>query len=495
MRKLTADEASASAFGSATFAAFDPASSAHRAAARAWCERLVEIGFGPKAAALLFGVSKMTAIEPRRVAFYDAFVLARDAAGHAARFFVLHLTETEADLRTWLGDDLIAFLDAMAAIVRVEGGWRSIVSIAWIAKRMIVADARAYNVVWENEPADDYVMPPGHDTRGLVRVAPRTPRRRTLDLCCGSGVQALVAAAYSDEVVGVDVNPRALRFARVNAAANGIDRATFVLGDTYAPLGGARFDAILANPPFVPWPDDDAGLLFRGGGARGEDVLARILAGAVTHLEAPGSLAIVADFIDADELPQRVARWQGEERRTLMLLERRHTLLGYAERHAAHLDGDARKAAVLRLLRHYEASGIRTLDYGVLVQDGERGGTQVMRPAVAAQRTVAIDVAAWFAHQRRFARGRIDEATLVLAPGLELVRECRRRADGTHDETYAVEPGPRSMLAATPVSPLAFALLERVGAGTLVPRDMDDAAEVRELGALLAGGYVRIADA
>ena len=87
-----------------TFAAFDPASTAHRAKAAALHDRLVEIGFGQNSAAALFGVTKMTAVAPRRVAFYDRFVLANDAAGRAARFFVLHLPQTDRELRAWLGE-------------------------------------------------------------------------------------------------------------------------------------------------------------------------------------------------------------------------------------------------------------------------------------------------------------------------------------------------------------------------------------------------------
>jgi carbamoyltransferase len=378
----------------------------------------------------------------------------------------------------------------MEAIVKTERGWRSLASVTWIAGRAILADARAYNLVNDGEPPDDYVMPPGADSLGLTRVAPLAPRGRTLDLCCGSGVQALVAAASSDEAVGVDVNPRALRFARVNAAANRAANVTFVQGDTYEPLRGERFDAILANPPFVPWPGD-ANLLFRGGGVRGDDVLARILRGVATHLAPGGSLAIVADFVNVDDLAARLAAWQGASLRTLLLLERHYALLDYAELHAAHLDGDERGALVVRLLQHYEAHGIRTVDYGYLVQDGEAGRTHAMRTASALAGPIADDVAAGFAHQCRFARGGIDHATLLLAPGLRLVRTTTTEAGGG-DERYAVEPGPASMLEAVPVTPRAFRLLERVAAGDLRPAEMDDVDDVRALAHLLDGGWVRI---
>jgi len=489
---LTADAQSERLFGAATFAAFDASSMAHRAAAAAVHDRLVAIGFGPRTAAALFGVSELVDVRPARVDFYDDFVLARDAAGCAARFFVLHMRATDAELRAWLGDAALAFLREMAAIVADGDGWRSVVSITWIGERLIFTDARAYNAIWPGEPAADYVMPPGHDSLGLVRVAPHTPRRRTLDLCCGSGVQALTASAWSEAVVGVDVNARALRFARVNAAANRIEHATFVQGDVYDPVGGERFEAILANPPFVPWPNDGSPLLFRGGGVRGEDIVRRILAGAPAHLSDGGWVAIVADFADVDDLGARIAAWQGAPRRTLLLLERHHALLEYAELHAAHHEGAERRAEVVRLLRHYEASAIRTLDFGYLLQDGEPGHLSVMRNANALRGSIATDVAAWFAHQQRFAQGRIDDAKLALAPGLQLVTTATRAPDGHRTTVYAVEAAAGSMLESVAVSPLAFALLERVAAGTLQPRAMTDADEVSELARLLDGGWVRI---
>jgi carbamoyltransferase len=473
------------------FGDFSAADGAHRAHAAALHDRLVAIGFGPDRAAALFGVDEMTQILPHRVAFYDAFVLANDAAGRAARFFVLHLPETDASLRAWLGDELVTFFAAMDAIVERAGTWRSLVSVTWIAERLILADARAYNVVYDGPPPDDYVMPPGADSLGLTHVAPLARRARTLDLCCGSGVQALAASALSDQVVGVDVSARALRFATVNAAANRVANVTFVEGDAYAPVGGERFDAILANPPFVPWPDDDAGLLFRGGGPRGDDVLAPILAGAPAHLTAPGWLALVADFVDVDRLAARLETLQGARRRTLLLLERHQALLDYAELHAAHLDDADRKATVVRLLRHFEAQGIRTIDFGYLLQDGEAGRLHVMRTANARTASLAADVAAWFAHQRRFAQGHIDDARLMLAPELQLVRTTTPGAD----DGYAVEPGPASMLEAVPVPARSFAVLERVARGDLRPGEMDDPADVHELARLLDGGWVRIVTA
>jgi carbamoyltransferase len=487
----TADGYSERHFGGKTFDAFDPP--AHHAAAAALHDRLVSIGFGPDRAAALFGVKEIADVRASRAGYFDAFVLPHDAAGRAARFFVLHQPESEADLRTWLGDAAVDLLIEMAAIITVAGRRRSLVSATWFAGRLIFADARAYNAVWPDEPFADYVMPPGGDSVGLERVAPRTPRRATLDICCGAGAQTLAAAAYSETVVGVDLNPRALRFARFNAAVNRVDHATFVLGDVYEPLGDARFDAILANPPFVPWPPDDAELLYRGGGPTGDDVLARILAGAVARLEAHGSLAIVADFANVASLAERIARWQGESRRTLIVLQHNYELLAYAETHAAHHDDPARRQAqVVRLLQHFKSAEIQTLDFGYIVQEAASGSTHVVRTAAPLAASISADVAAWFAHQRRLATDDISDTVLELAPGLGLVDVAERAPDGKTGASCYVAPGPASLHEPGAVSRPAFALLIRVAAGNVRPRDVTDEAAARELRELLQRGLVRL---
>ena len=61
-------------------------------------------------------------------------------------------------------------------------------------------------------PARYAVMAVGIDSLNLAYLAPRRRCSRVLDVCCGSGVQSLVAArTYADAVVALDINPRAVR--------------------------------------------------------------------------------------------------------------------------------------------------------------------------------------------------------------------------------------------------------------------------------------------
>lgn len=488
----TADAYGAERYGGATFAGFDFTSPADRAAALAFRDRLIAIGFGPGRAAALFGLADLADVRTRRAAYYDAFVLPHDAAGAAARFFVLHEAQSEDALRVWLGDDAVALLRRCAALVPAGDRWRSLISVSWFAGNLIVADARAYNLVWPRDPFPDYVMPPGGDSLGLWHVAPRTPRRSALDLCCGPGTQTLAMAAYAETVTGVDRNPRALRFARFNAAANACAHVRFIEGDCYEPLGALRFDAIVANPPFVPWPANDDALYYRGGGERGDDVLATILRGAADHLRPDGTLALCADLADVDNVFARIRSWQGEARRTLLLVQHAIDLLTYAETHAAHVDdATARETETVRLLRHLHAVDIRTLDFGYIVQDARSGRMQLERTGAPANTDCSADVAAWFGHQRL-----IDDApdgTYVLAPQLRLVDLAEREPDGTAAASCYIAPAGASVHGARPVSRAAFALLIAAANGGIVASTIEaDAlptfAELVGMGLLRASG-------
>ena len=136
---------------------------------------------------------------------------------------------------------------------------------------------------------------------------------RVLDLCTGSGVQAVVAGLRcpGSQLTLVDRSDRALRFAAFNLRLNNIssDRTTLLRGDLYTALDRApsaeQFDLITANPPFVPNPGraagvaNTAGALFADGGRRGDDVLRRIVQGAADRLRDGGELRAVSSLLNA----------------------------------------------------------------------------------------------------------------------------------------------------------------------------------------------------
>jgi release factor glutamine methyltransferase len=128
---------------------------------------------------------------------------------------------------------------------------------------------------------------------------------RVLEVFTGSGAIAVAAAREgASEVTVVDVSRRALASAWMNARRNGA-RVRVRRGDLFAPVAGERFDLILANPPYVPSPDDalpsaGAARAWEGGGD-GRLLLDRLCAEAPAHLNPGGTLLLVQSSICGEQ--------------------------------------------------------------------------------------------------------------------------------------------------------------------------------------------------
>ena len=124
----------------------------------------------------------------------------------------------------------------------------------------------------------------------LGRGAGGEERLTVLDMGAGSGVGAVFAARAGARVVAVDVNPEAVRCARLNAILNHCEDSIEVrLGDLFAPVGGEKFDLVLFNPPFYRGqPRDTLDHAWRS-----EDILERFAAGLGGHLKPEGRALVV----------------------------------------------------------------------------------------------------------------------------------------------------------------------------------------------------------
>jgi release factor glutamine methyltransferase len=86
------------------------------------------------------------------------------------------------------------------------------------------------------------------------------PGSQVLDLGTGSGIGAIVAARKARSVVATDINPQAVRCARINALLNGVEQQVEVrCGNLFEPVrGDERFDVVLFNPPYYRGTPRDA---------------------------------------------------------------------------------------------------------------------------------------------------------------------------------------------------------------------------------------------
>ena len=146
------------------------------------------------------------------------------------------------------------------------------------------------------------VYRPRSDTALLaaaLRLQTVTPRASVLDMCTGTGALALEATRHARDVTAVDVQRRAVLNARLNARLNGA-AVTVRQSDLFERLGGARFDAIVSNPPYVPAPDGvDRAVGDRAwnAGPDGRAVLDRLCADAFSHLRPGGFVLVVQSSV------------------------------------------------------------------------------------------------------------------------------------------------------------------------------------------------------
>lgn len=149
---------------------------------------------------------------------------------------------------------------------------------------------------------------------------------RILDLGTGSGA---IACALALELEGVrivvasDASRPALEVARGNARRVGADRIAWLAGDGLAGFRpGARFDAIVSNPPYVAEAErgslpaevvewEPAGALFAG--PAGTEAIARLVEEAPAHLRAGALLALEIGSAQERETVSLIERTPGLE--------------------------------------------------------------------------------------------------------------------------------------------------------------------------------------
>lgn len=167
-------------------------------------------------------------------------------------FRVIFLNErtTRPEMQQQFPDPLLDRLVETKALVQENGSYQFTFSFVPFKHLILARDAfhiylrdsshKFKDRVWLG--ADSILL--AHFLHGLLSGQ---RFKEALEIGVGTGIQILLAAQHADQAVGVDINTRAIAFAKINAQINRVHNVEFIPSNLFENVHG-KFDLILANP-------------------------------------------------------------------------------------------------------------------------------------------------------------------------------------------------------------------------------------------------------
>ena len=350
------------------------------------------------------------------------------------------------------------------------------------------------------------------NTRHFLSTLPSQPCERFLELCAGTGIAALLASSYAGHTWSADITERATQFARFNAALNGINNCTVVQGDLYQAVDGATFDRIVAHPPYMPSLEQK--FIFRDGGEDGEQITRRIIAGIPEHLQPGGRFYCTCMLTDRkgaraeERIRAMLGEKQGEFDVALITLQT-YQPTDYYVRLA--LDGRATLEEVAQRHEIFKRLEVEHLVYGSMVIQRRSEVRQVFTARRQVGSAMGVPEVEWLLRWETAAAQhptlqRLIESRPAVASRVRL-RLAHTMQAGTWvpDECLVATPWPFAVEAKCP--PWTATLLARCdghsttsdhleflkGRGD-IPADAPASEFVKLIRALIAGGFLEVAD-
>jgi SAM-dependent methyltransferase len=290
----------------------------------------------------------------------------------AVKLFLLDLALDADEVAAALAPVPLDRLEHLGVVGRADAGVSARLALMPLGGLLVACDR--YEGPGGGRP--DHVVGTSTSSRALAAVTIRRRVESALDVGTGSGVQALELAQHADRVVAVDVNPRAVAFARFNAALNGCDNVDVRVGDLFEPVAGERFDTIVSNPPYVISPESE--FVYRDSGEPGDTFSERLVRSLPEHLTEGAFAHVLVEWAHGRGEP-----WSAPLRRWVSGIGCDALLLRFTTqepaRYAAAWNADLRGLpaygdALDRWLAYHRRLGIDEISWGAVVLRRRAGG-------------------------------------------------------------------------------------------------------------------------
>lgn len=190
------------------------------------------------------------------------------------------------------------------------------------------------------ETQDDHVLGVGEASLSLLRATPLDSVDSLLDIGTGCGIQALHGSHYAHRIVATDLSPRCCELAAATLAINGVTvgsedspsphqptspdpRAEIRQGPWFEPVADQKFDAIVANPPFVV-ASEKITHSYRDSGLDLDGATELMMRESPQHLKVDGHATILGSWVHERDTDYRarLARWVPSQGVDVWIIER-----------------------------------------------------------------------------------------------------------------------------------------------------------------------------
>lgn len=150
----------------------------------------------------------------------------------------------------------------------------------------------------------------GPDTELMAESVDISPKQTFVEIGCGTGAVCLILGEKAKSGLGVDINPDAVKNAKLNKKRMKSKNVAFKLSNVFDSVE-SKFDIVICNPPYSPYkPKDEVDMMFWD---ENDAMKKKFFRQVGKHLK-PGGFVYFgyADFADIDQdLPKRLAKKAG----------------------------------------------------------------------------------------------------------------------------------------------------------------------------------------